>query len=65
MYPELLKWINECPVCHSKGYKPEMPENIGGDDSIASGNIRMYFRPLEIDVIGFCMQCSKVIHHRK
>jgi hypothetical protein len=28
MYSELLKWINECPVCHSKGYKPEMPEHM-------------------------------------
>lgn len=27
-YPEISRWLNECMVCHSKGYKPEMPEKI-------------------------------------
>lgn len=28
MYPKLRKWINECAMCHEKGYKPDMPEEI-------------------------------------
>lgn len=65
MYPDLLKWINECPVCHSNGYKPEMPDHIGGEDSFAGTNIRMYFKPLEVDENGFCMQCSKLLRQRR
>jgi hypothetical protein len=60
MYPGLLKWINECPICHSKGYKVDMPEHIGGEYSVAANNIRKYFKPLEVDDDGFCLQCSRV-----
>jgi len=60
MYPGLMKWINECQLCHCKGYKPEMPEYIGGDYSLASKTIRQFFNQLEIDDNGFCLQCSKV-----
>ncbi len=61
MYPELLKWINECPICHSKGYKLEMPEHIGAECSLAVYNIRKYFKPLEVDKNGLCNQCSNVL----
>lgn len=27
-YPKLRKWINECQICHAKGYKPDMPKHI-------------------------------------
>ena len=58
-YPYILKWVNECPACHSKGYKPDMPEHIGNIDSIAADNIRKMLRPMEVDELGFCMCCSK------
>ncbi len=59
-YPSLRKWINECPACHTIGYKPEMPEHIGGEFSIAGKNIRKALKPMEIDEIGFCLICSKL-----
>jgi hypothetical protein len=65
MYPEFIKWINECPICHTKGYKPEMPEHIGGENSIAAKNIRKYFNELEVDDNGFCLQCSKIYNQKK
>lgn len=65
MYPELLKWINECLICHSKGYKPEMPEHIGGEYSIAAYNIRKHFKPLELDENDLCVQCSKVYNQNR
>ena len=65
MYPGLQKWINECPVCHSKGYKPDMPEHIGGVDSVAAHNLRRYFRPLEVDSMGVCLQCAKYLERKK
>ncbi len=64
MYPDLLKWINECPLCHTKGYKPEMPDHVGGQYSIAAKNIRKYFRPLDVDDNGICLECSKQLDRR-
>ena len=64
-YPGLQKWINECPVCHSKGYKPDMPEHIGGADSVAVHNLKAYFRPLEVDNMGICLQCTKHFERKK
>lgn len=59
LYPSLRKWINECPACHAIGYKPEMPEHIGDEYSIAGENIRKMTRPMEVDELGFCLVCSK------
>jgi len=64
MYPELGKWINECPICHSKEYKPDMPEHISREGSVAVGNIRKYFRPLEVDEDGNCLQCAECLKTR-
>ena len=64
MYRGLEKWINECPICHSKGYKPDMPEQISNYNSVAAKNIRHYFRPLEVDEMGFCLQCSRNINRK-
>lgn len=64
-YSELRKWINECPVCHSKGYKQNMPEHIGNEDCVAAHYIRMYFQPLEVDEMGICLQCSKYLKATK
>ena len=59
MYPSLQKWINVCAVCHSKGYKPDMPEQIGGEYSAAGKNIRQYFKPLALSADGICQQCAR------
>lgn len=62
MYPEFKKWINECPVCHSKGYKSDMPERIGREYSVAAKTIRKCFNSLEVDEDGFCLHCAKLMH---
>ena len=59
MYPKLSRWMNECIVCHAKGYKPEMPEHIGGKYSIASNNLKKYFKPLAVSELSICEQCAK------
>ncbi|NLA66570.1 MAG: hypothetical protein GX862_11800 [Leucobacter sp.] len=64
MYPELEKWMNECSICHSKGYKSDMPEHISSEGSAAAGNIRRYFRPLEVDENGICLQCAECLKKR-
>jgi len=51
-FPQYQKWINECIVCHAKGYKPEMP----------SHQIRGYFNPLAVNEFGMCDKCAQVAH---
>ncbi|MGN1030485.1 MAG: hypothetical protein ACI4PQ_02670 [Butyricicoccaceae bacterium] len=58
-YPELKKWINECMVCHTKGYRPDMPEQVGGASSIAAHHIKKLFRPLALNEAGICPQCAR------
>lgn len=59
LYPGLRKWINECPACHTMGYKPEMPECIGGEYPFSGRIVRKALKPMEIDEAGFCLTCSK------
>lgn len=43
MYPKLRKWINECIVCHAKGYKLNIPQEINPNHpTAATKTIRAY-----------------------
>lgn len=56
-YPQISRWLNECMVCHSIGYKPEMPEKIYPGEM--AENIRRFYSPLEVNDISICDDCSK------
>ena len=56
-YPEIEKWLNECMVCHTIGYKPNLPEQI--HPGILAENIRKSYNVLKLDEIGICEDCSK------
>jgi hypothetical protein len=57
MYPDLRRWMNICVACGHQGYKPEMPPNDA--PKFRAQNLRRYFRPLVIDSVGLCEQCSQ------
>lgn len=59
-YPEIEKWLNVCPLCRRRGYKPDMPEHIGGEHSIMVYYVKKYFQPMETDEMGLCMICSRL-----
>lgn len=60
LYPEDKKYINECLICHTVGYKPDMPEHIGGQFCKTAEKIRQMFKPaLKINEVGLCEQCAK------
>ncbi len=60
-FPRFKKWINECICCHSKGYDPSMPSNIGGEQkNLGTYYIKKYFNPLSINKDGLCEQCAKI-----
>ncbi len=56
--PELRKRVLECPACHRKGYRPDLPVRLG--ENFKAQNIRQYFQPMETDELGFCMTCSRL-----
>ena len=56
-YPQIRKWLNECLICHSIGYKPEMPENI--NPGLLANNIRSLFSILEVNEFRICKVCAK------
>mgnify|MGYP006910092126 CR=1 FL=1 len=56
-YPEIEKWLNECMVCHTIGYKPNLPEQIY--PGILAENIRKSYNVLKLNEIGICEDCSK------
>ena len=57
-YPELRKWVLECPACHRKGYRPDLPDRLG--ENFKAQQIRQYFQPMETDQMGFCSTCSRL-----
>ncbi|NCO64977.1 MAG: hypothetical protein GW809_09090 [Bacteroidetes bacterium] len=57
MYPKINKWLNECLICHSIGYKPEMPENIY--PGRLAQNIRKQYPPLSVNEINVCEDCER------
>ena len=59
-YPKLRQWINQCVACQQVGYKPELPDSIGV--GVAARNLRRYFRPLFLNEIGLCEQCSNAMN---
>jgi hypothetical protein len=60
-YPKLRKWINECIMCHTKGYKPNMPKDLHPWGSAAAKNLRSYLKPLELNEDGLCESCSHIL----
>lgn len=56
-YPEIRKWLNECIVCGTVGYKPELPEKIY--PGFMAENIRSLFPPLGVNEINMCEQCKR------
>lgn len=61
LYPKFGKWINECRVCHVKGYSPDLPEQITVyEGSLGSRYIKKYFDPLPLNQDGMCEECAKV-----
>ena len=54
-YPECNKWVQQCIICQTEGYKPEMPNQIG--IGRLSQNIRKFYRELALDEIGLCEAC--------
>jgi hypothetical protein len=60
-YPDLNRWLNQCPSCGARGYKPELPDNIYPHFNVAADNLRKFFRPLAINELGLCEQCARAI----
>ena len=56
-YPKAVKWINQCIICGSVGYKPELPETI--HPGVLAENLRAFFPPLRVDALSMCESCAK------
>ncbi len=56
-FPETRKWLNECLICHSIGYKPELPEKIY--PGLLAENIRSMFSTLNVNELSICGECAK------
>ena len=57
-YPRLRKWVQQCVLCQSEGYNPEMPDFLGVS-GFGPANIRRMFPPLSLDSNGVCEQCRE------
>ena len=58
-FPKFKRWINECICCHTKGYDPSMPEQIG--EGLGAYYIKKYFNPLSLNKDGICEVCQHLI----
>ncbi len=56
MYPSVDKWLNNCIICQSEGYKPELPEKI--TPGVLAENIRELWNVLEVNELSVCSDCG-------
>jgi len=56
-YPEMRKWLNQCIVCQTTGYNPNLPEKIY--PGRLAENIRQFYTPLPVNEMNVCMDCDK------
>ena len=54
-FPALRRWLNQCVVCQTEGYRPDMPAEI--HPGMAAYNLRRLFRPLALDELQMCAVC--------
>ena len=57
-YPELHKWVNECIVCHAKGYNPKIELK---EEKIAVNNLKSILPPLAVNDLGMCLLIRQAI----
>jgi len=60
-YPELHKWVNECIVCHAKGYNPKIELK---EEKIAVNNLKSILPPLAVNDLGMCPICEKLLERK-
>lgn len=58
-FPKFKRWINECTCCHTKGYDPSMPEQIG--EGLGAYYIKKFFKPLKLNESGMCETCQRIL----
>lgn len=51
------KWLNQCLICHTIGYKPELPIKI--HPAYMAENIRSLFSPLIVNELNIREDCAK------
>ena len=56
-YPAVNKWLNQCIICDTTGYKPTLPEKI--TPGVMAEHIREYYNMLEVNDINICVDCEK------
>jgi hypothetical protein len=60
-FPHLAaRWMNQCVICHQRGYKLDLPEINSHDwlvETAFADTLRTYFKPLSVDEEGRCDQC--------
>lgn len=55
-YPEIRRWLNQCIICQTIGYKPDLLDNIIPD--MMAQNIRKYFTVLSVNELNICDECA-------
>jgi len=60
-YPQCEKWLQQCIICQTVGYKPEMPTQVGVGR--LSQNIRKLYDKLPLNEFGLCEICAE--HYNK
>ncbi len=61
-YPKLNKWVNECVVCHAKGYNPRIELK---EEKIVVSNLKKILPPLELDESKMCPVCAKLLQSKR
>ena len=56
-YPEVSKWLNQCIICQTEGYKPELNEI----KTNLANNIKSQWDELDVNDLNICQDCDGLI----
>ncbi len=60
-YPQLHKWVNECIICGTKGYNPQIDMK---EEKIAVNNLKSVLPPLEVNELKMCSTCARLLKEK-
>ena len=64
LHPDAMKYVNTCKICGFRGYSPVLESKDCEEWRVIRQELMQMFPRLELDELGRCPQCAKILDKR-